>query len=113
MNSPIMPLYKFPPHVVLVNASCTNAAIILDGATLIGGKYVGCNFYYDGEDFYRDSTVVVEQGHLILGPHVSADSYFFERAHKSMPELKPITYRSLPDAESIRKTIWPEPGDAH
>jgi hypothetical protein len=107
-GSPLVPPMIIPPHAVFVNGSCENTAIILDGLIIIGGKFVACNFYFDGEDFYRDPTVVIEGGRLILGPHVSTSSYFFEKALKSLPELAPMSYKDLPNPEAVLKRIWPQ-----
>jgi hypothetical protein len=104
---PFTPMGTGAVHTVYVNNDCKNAAFVLDGAVYIGGTYAGCNFFSDGGDFYRDQTVRVIGGKLIMGPHVTRDSYFFEKAHKLMPELTPVPYTELPNAESIRKQAWP------
>jgi hypothetical protein len=81
--------------------------MILDDSIIIGGRYVKCNFYFDGGDVYRDPSVKIDGGQLILGPHVSLNSYYYDKALKSLPELTPISYKDLPNADFVRKRIWP------
>jgi hypothetical protein len=107
-DSPIFPMIMPARHTVFVNNDCTNAAFVLDDETYIGGKYSNCNFYFDGGDFYRDPTVEITGGKLVLGPHVQMNSYFLDKARTSMPELTPMPYTDLPNAESVRKRIWPD-----
>jgi hypothetical protein len=106
-NSRFAPMVFPTPHSIFVNNYCRNAAVILDDQTFIGGDYLNCYFYFDGGDFYRDPTVEVHGGKLVLGPHVQMDSYFLEKARRSMPELTPIPYTDLPNPEAVRKGFWP------
>ncbi len=94
------------PHTVFVDFHCVNSAFRLDEMILLGGRYEGCNFFFDGGEFYRDPTVSVNGGKLILGPHVDRDSYFFRRAHELMPELEVIDYQQLPNAKEIATRMF-------
>lgn len=93
-------------HSVFVNNDCENAAMLLDDQVYIGGEYVNCNFFYDGGDFYRDPSVKITGGQLILGPHVSLDSFFAKKAENSLPELKPRSVTTFPNGETLAKQIW-------
>jgi hypothetical protein len=106
-DSPFVLMIRNTPHTVFVNNSCRNAAFVLDDQTFIGGQYLNCYFYFNGGDFYRDPSVEITGGKLILGPHVEANSYFLDKARRSMPELAPIPYTDLPNAEAVRKQFWP------
>ena len=66
---PVFPAISTPPNSVFVDVDCENSAMILDDSIIIGGRYVKCNFYFDGGDVYRDPSVKIDGGQLILGPH--------------------------------------------
>jgi hypothetical protein len=94
------------PHTVFLDADCDHSAIKIDDSIFIGGKYEGCVFYFDGGDVYRDPSVVIEGGTLILGPHALPNNYYFDHARTLFPELTLRSYRDLP--ENVRKNVWPD-----
>ncbi len=112
-NPPTMPPAHPPgvhtlPHSVFINATCSNSGFILDYSIMIGGTFNACTFYYDGGDVYRDPSVIVNGGQLILGPHASPDSYSAQKMREQFPELKIIaSYKELSDPETVRSLVWP------
>jgi hypothetical protein len=107
-QSPIYPMVRTVPHSVFLDSHCDDAAIILDDSIFVGGRFINCNFYYDGKDVYRDPSVHVVGGQLILGPDVSLTNLDVERVRKEFPELTPISYKDLPDAEIVKEHVWPK-----
>jgi hypothetical protein len=96
--------------VAYVNDSCMGTGIVLDHAKIIAGKYQNCNFYFDGERFYRDPNVQIISGKLIFGPDMTADNYLVKEAAKKLPELTVISYKELPPAmqEFLQNVVWPD-----
>ncbi|MFC5863909.1 hypothetical protein ACFPT7_16490 [Acidicapsa dinghuensis] len=105
-GSPLSLAIYTEPHTVFVDFHCDHSAFRLDDMMLIGGVYEGCNFFFNGGEFYRDPSVIVRGGRLIIGPRVDTSNYYYRKAHESMPELEVVSYKQLPNADTVTNRMF-------
>ena len=91
--------------IIYANYSCKNAAIFLDNAILLGGKYENCLFYYFGKPFYIDPNDVEITSSFL----VTRSNYPDQYAEEVLKILPGTTRKFLSDIEHPETSKPPDP----
>ena len=90
-----LPMYKSLLPTIHINEDCDHASLGLDNAIIYGGLYDTCRIFYNGGPFRCDRSALFLHGSLVVGPKLTLNGPEVQTALKELPELTPVSYRSL------------------